>query len=227
MAMFPCRFTAFRTRGYTEFRVVWYDADRRRRQKAFADESEASRHASGVNAIITSGDIKTISLSEKDRFVYLEAVESLKGLDVPLNTAAADYALNLKRLGAVSLKEAVEFFLKHNAGIQSKTVSEVVAEFIQSKQTPKRASKKPASGRYIADLESRLGKFEEAFQCNIADIRPAQIQDFLDGLPEITGRTWFNYARVVRTLMKFAQAKKYYSSAFDPMEGIEIEYSNE
>jgi integrase len=214
-------------KGYTEFRVVWYDADRKRRQKAFADESEASRHASGVNATITSGDIKTITLSEKDRFSYLEAVEALKELNVPLNAAAADYAANVKRLGAVTLKEAVDFFLKHNAGIEPKTVAQVVSEFIESKHAPKRANKKAASGRYVADLESRLGKFEEAFQCNISDVLPEQIQDFLDGLPGITGRTWFNYARVVRTLMKFAQAKKYYSSAFDPMGGIEIEYSKE
>ena len=81
-------------KGYTEFRVVWYDADRRRRQKAFADESEARRHAVSVNATITRGDIKNITLAEKDRFAYLEAIEAIKGLNVSLNAAASDYAAN-------------------------------------------------------------------------------------------------------------------------------------
>ena len=56
-------------KGYSEFRVVWYDAERKRRQKAFVDETEPRRYAGTVNATITAGDIKTVTLTEQDRFV--------------------------------------------------------------------------------------------------------------------------------------------------------------
>jgi len=215
------------TKGYTEFRVLWYDADRKRHQKVFSTEADARQHAEGVNATITSGDIKNLVLSEKDRFAYLEAIESLRAVNVPLNTAAADYASCLQRLNGVSVKEAVDFFLKNNASLQPKTVRDVVDEFILSREAPKSVSKKPASDRYVADLTYRLGTFAKAFQCNIADVTPDQIRNFLDGLPGIGGRTWFNYARIIRTLMKYAQAKKYYSLALNPMDGIDIEYAKE
>src|SRR5262249_18423958 len=123
-------------KGYTEFRVVWYDADRKRRQKAFADEAEARKQAGSINATLMGGDIKAVNLTEQDRFVYLDAVNALIGLDTPLNDAAKAYAGAVKRLSGVPLAEAVNFYVKHNAGLESRTVSEVVQELIKSKRSP-------------------------------------------------------------------------------------------
>ncbi|MGZ8900256.1 MAG: tyrosine-type recombinase/integrase [Limisphaerales bacterium] len=44
----------------------------------------------------------------------------------------------------------------------------------------------------------------------------------MTGLGDISGRTWFNYARLIRSLFNYAQAKRYIPSGIDPMEGIEI-----
>ena len=64
-------------------------------------------------------------------------------------------------------------------------------------------------------------------QCNIADVRSDQILEFLDDLPDISGRTWFNYARLIRTLFNYAQAKRYVPPNIDPMEGIEIDFHDD
>jgi integrase len=214
-------------KGYAEFRVVWRDAQNKRCQKAFADEAEARQHAGGVGASINSGDIKTVTLSDADRHTYLDALAAITGLNTPLNRAAYDYADAVKRLGPVSLKEAVNFYLKHNAGMEVRTVTQVFNEFVTSKRTPSK-NKKRASEKHLDDIESRLGKFADAFQCKISDVTPKQISEFLTSLgDDISGRTWFNYARLIRSLFNYAKAKKYVPSNVEPMEGIDIEYNDD
>jgi integrase len=46
-------------------------------------------------------------------------------------------------------------------------------------------------------------------------------------LGDISGRTWFNYARLIRSLFNYAQAKRYIPSGIDPLEGIEIEHDDD
>lgn len=210
-------------KGYREFRVAWYPEPGKRRLKAFAQEAEARRFAGGVSSTITSGDIKGLVLTENDRLVYQNALAALYGTGTPLDQATRDYAAAVQKLGKVTLKEAVDFYVKHNAGLEKRSVEQVVQELIRTKQHPG-PNKLPASSKYLVDLESRLGRFGEAFQCNIDEITPAQILAFLNGLEGVTGRTWFNYARLIRTLFNFAKAKRYVSPQIDPMEGIDIEF---
>jgi integrase len=77
-------------------------------------------------------------------------------------------------------------------------------------------------------LESRLGKFEDAFHCHIADVHANEVEKFLDGM-NVSGRTLFNYARTLLTLFNFAKAKKYYPADRNPFEGFEdvLEYEDE
>jgi hypothetical protein len=169
------------SRGYDEFKVVWKLADGKRQFKTFADFAEAKKHANNINAAISSGDIKATVLTDKDRHTYLDALEALKGHPVPLNIAIRDYADAVKRLGAVPLKDAVSFYLKHNAGVQTRTVEQVFTEFVASKRSPANKAKKKASEKHLADIESRLGKFSDSFQCKISDVRPADVEQFLAG----------------------------------------------
>src|ERR1041385_2981280 len=78
-------------KGYTEFKVVWYDAERKRRFKTFADFGEAKKHACGVNAAIGSGDIKALMLTNEDRILYVRAKDALKDTPATLDIAAAEY----------------------------------------------------------------------------------------------------------------------------------------
>jgi hypothetical protein len=98
-----------KTRGYEEFKVVWYDADRKRRFKTFADFEDARKHAQNVNAAICSGEINTVTLTNDDRLIYLRAKNSLSEMGVPLDTAAAEYADARRELKGVALLDAVPF----------------------------------------------------------------------------------------------------------------------
>jgi integrase len=52
----------------------------------------------------------------------------------------------------------------------------------------------------------RLGKFSEAFHCNISEITADQINEFLRNLKS-KGRSRNNYRRVIGTLIRFAEIK--------------------
>ncbi|MGZ8900255.1 MAG: hypothetical protein ACXW3Z_09185 [Limisphaerales bacterium] len=145
---------------HDEFKVVWRDAERKRRFKTFGDFDDAWKFAGNVNAAINSGDIQATVLKNADRHTYLDALEALKDLPVPLNIAVRQYADSVKRLGAVSLNDAVNFYLKHNAEVESRTVKEVFTEFVGAKRSPASKAKKKASEKHLADIESRLGKFQ-------------------------------------------------------------------
>ncbi len=122
--------------------------------------------------------------------------------------------------GGQLLREAQRWICK------SGSVSKVVRELIASKRNPP-ANKKSASEKYLADMESRLGRFEDAFHCNIADIQPKQIEEFLNKPKNISGRTRFNNARMIHTPFNFAKGKRYLPQNIDPMEGIEIEFDDD
>lgn len=213
-----------RATGYPEFKLAYY-AEGKRLFKTFADYSDALAAANTVKATLAKGDTQALTLTSQDRLAYLRAVDALKGLDVPLDVAAVHYADAKRRLGQHSLKDAVTFYLRTQAGTVEKPVSEVVAEFIRQKEQGT-AGKKAASAVYVKDIRSRLGKFAEAMHCNISAAGPTELKMFLEGLGA-SGRTWFNHARLLRTLFKFAQRERCYPRGVDPFEGIEIAYDDD
>jgi integrase len=104
-------------------------------------------------------------------------------------------------------------------------VSEVVEELINSKKNPSR-NRKPASEKYVKDLRSRLDRFSEAFKCPISSISPEDVREYLDSL-KLSGRTWFNHARILLTLFEFAKAMKYFPKEMDPFDGIVVDYEDD
>src|SRR5204863_8471141 len=126
-------------------------------------------------------------------------------------------------LGKDSLLDAVRTFLKSHRVLMQKTVREVVDELIEEKES---RSKRPVSEDYLKDLRSRLGKFSASFHCELRSVGPEEMKLFMDSL-KVKGRTWFNYARVIRTLFRFAQARKYYPKDVDPFEGIDLDFEDD
>src|SRR5688572_28486460 len=99
-------------RGYDEFKVVWYDTERKRRFKTISDFEEAKKHAASVNATIANGDIKALTLSNEDRIIYLRARDAVARLGTPLDLVAHEYVEARKLLDAVPLLDAVRDYLK-------------------------------------------------------------------------------------------------------------------
>ena len=210
---------------YVEFRLVFYDPNNgnKRRFESFCDYPAAKQRANEVVARIAAGDAKTLALTANDRLIYLRAVEAMKALPgVPLDSAVQELVKAKQALGQHSLEAAVNFFLKNMAGLQTRTATEVVGELLQLREQRTKKGH-PASAKYLADLRNRLSKFASDFQCPIGSVTAINIGEWLDGL-KLKGRTRFNYARVLKTLFKFAQGRKYYPRDIDPMEGIETQF---
>jgi len=74
-------------KGYQEFKVVYYDAERKRRFKTCAEFADAKKFAENVTATIGNGEISALTLTNTDRLLYLRAVDSLRGTGFPLDSA--------------------------------------------------------------------------------------------------------------------------------------------
>lgn len=214
------------SRGYDEFKVVWYDANRKRRFKTFADFEEAKKHAANINAAIGNGEISAITLSNDDRLIYLRAKDALHGSGTSLDVAAAEFAYAVKRIGAARVREAVDYFARIHTGVNSRPVKEVVDQFLAEKEKPSQPNIRPASDRYLADITFRLNRFANAFQCDLNTVRPEQVKEFLTSL-KVGGRSYVNYARAIATLVNFAKARKWFPKDADLLDGIDTDFDDE
>lgn len=207
---------------YVEYRLAWYDTDRKRKLKSFADFHDAKTFGESVLAKIGNGEIAALTLTNEDRLIYLRACEAVRPLGLSLDTAAQDYAAAVKALDGKPLQEAVKYYLRMHVqtnGGPPKSVADVVALLVEEKR------KRKKSGRYVDDLEDRLTRFAEAFKCNITDIRHEDVDGFLDSL-KVGERTRYNFARILGTLFGFARDKKYAPKDFDPMEGVDTAFED-
>lgn len=137
---------------------------------------------------MTNDEQEALKLSPADRANYVQACGFLKPTNVPLNVAASEYADAVKKLpSGVTMRDAVNFYLKRNPTcFQKRTVTEVVEEMLQAKEKAGR------SELHLCDLESRLGRFGDAFQMNIGEVTGLMIEKYLNGM-EVCGRTKANH----------------------------------
>jgi integrase len=202
--------------SYTQYTLAYYLGNQRVKRK-FADLKEARREAELVAAKLASGENEVLRLTAADRLVYLQAQEDLRPLNRPLNIAISEYVSAAKRLPqGVNLGEAVDFFLRRNpVALPRKTVREVLDEMIDTK------TKAGRGAVHIKDLQSRLGRFAEAFQMNIGEVTGSMIERHLENL-NVAGRTKRNHFRHINSLFKFAIRRKYLpKDALDEMAAIE------
>jgi len=210
--------------AYDEFKVVYYhqtpSGDRKRRFKTCASFDDACRFAENVNAAINAGDVHTLVLTGDERLEFLNAKKAAG--DRALLLVVSEYMEAIGKLKGVPLSVAVDGYLKSHGKFQPRTVREVIAELIASKEQNKM---KPLSAEYLKDL-GRLWKFAAAFNVSISEITATEIEEYIASI-DATGRTQFNYGRLVRTLFNFAEKRNYLPKDSNPFEEIELEYLDE
>ena len=198
--------------------IVEYILLGKRRQVWRSGFSEAKAVAREACINVGNGNQTALELNDRERFSYLRATETLSVIRVPLDVAVSDYAAAVGNLPpGTTLKEAVEFFRKRNALVcENRTVRQVTNEML----IVKRAAK--LSDVHLKDLESRLGRFSDDFQVNIASLSGAMIQAWLDAM-SVRGRTKQNYLRVIGALFRFAVRRKYLpKDALDEIEAVQL-----
>jgi integrase len=202
--------------AYDQFTVVYYDGAQRKK-KRFADLEEAKREAAFVGTKLANGENEVLRLTPSDRALYVQSVDLLRPLGVPLNVATLEYVSALKGLPeGATLKEAVDFFRKRNpASLEKRSVRQVVDEMLAAKRAAK------LSQVHIKDLESRLGRFAGDFQLNIGGLSGRMLQAWLDGM-EASGRTKRNYLMQIAALFRFAVKRKYLpKDAIEEVEAVQ------
>ena len=199
--------------SYERFFVVYYDGARRKKLTLSSLE-EAKREAALHATKLANGENEVLRLTSTDRTIYVQAVQQLRPLNVPLNVAVLEYTSALKNLPeGATLKEAVDFFRRRNpATVQKRTVRQVADEMLAAKRAAN------LSTVHLKDLECRLNRFADALQMNIGGVSGTMLQTWLDAMKG-SGRTKLNYLRVIASLFRFAIKRKYLPK--DALEEIE------
>jgi hypothetical protein len=99
-------------RGKAMYQLAFYAAGRRV-QKNFADKSEAKRVANQILSGLTN-DAKAVEAMATPELESLVAARRVLAPAYALHVAVEEHAQAVTKLGRTSLREAVEFFLRHN-----------------------------------------------------------------------------------------------------------------
>lgn len=172
---------------YLEFRLATYGTDGRRHLKTFPTFEKAVEAAEKKLVALGRGLVDTTLLSGPARLDYLNARKLLPA--------------------TVGLTDAANAWLRTQEAHKSEPipVPDLVTAFIASREAGTRRGK-AASAAYRIDLRRRLGKFAEAFLCDVADVSVPAIEEWL-GSAKQRGRNRFNTLRLIRTLMRWAQKR--------------------
>ena len=167
-----------------------FDAGR----KYFESQEDAITHWHAKAREVRNHGIEALNLSHEDRVEFLYAKEKLKPL-------------------AVRITDAVEFYLKHNRGLQSRTLKQAFDEFIAAKRAAGKRS------RYVAMLGYSIGRFvERQPDVDCTAIIREQIETWLYK-SGFSPRTIRGYLIDAITFFGFCQKRGYIS--LNPCVGIE------
>ncbi len=201
-----------RTKGgstYTQYDVVDY-VDGVRKFISFADEGRARAKAHEIAARIAPVEFGVIKLTGDERTVYETAAGAARDVGVRLDICAIEYADAKRRLGPITVAEAVAFYLKQNpTTLPPMTVEQAKDLFLKAKTQDK------VSAVYLKDLDFRLGKFAEAFNVQLAAVTAGDLNEFLRGL-DCGSRSRNNYRLAITTLIRFSERAGYlHKGSFD------------
>lgn len=192
-----------------------YTEDGRRMRPSFGTLKEAKKDARAVAQRLSRGDTDNLVLRGNTRLEYSRALESLVPLSVSLDVAAADFAKATSLLnGKGTLLDAARYYAStHGADMRPIRTRELVDDLLRTREG------NHASERHLQDLRSRLGRFADAFQCDIHLIRPAQVQDFLTSL-KLSPRSVNNFRMAISNLFAHARLRNHAPKDFNPLANI-------
>lgn len=166
---------------------------------------------------LATGNASAITLKDDDKLIYSRSVAALRPLNMKLDAAVSELvqARSILEGTGVSLIEAArEFAKRHKNTIPNTAVADAVVEFIAAK----RAANK--SECYISDLEHRLNKFKDCFNCNLSGVSEIMLRGFLDGL-KLGARSHNNFLSTLVTFFRWCVKKKYLPSDWNEFASIE------
>jgi integrase len=213
------------SRGRPGYTVCWHLAGQRQRRR-FNTLGRARLFAQAQAARLSRGETNALGVPPADLAGYLRAAELARSIARPLELVAAEAVEVSKLLSdhphAPSLIEMARDWLRHHpARSEPRPVKEAVAALLDERRSAGRSSV------HLDDLELRLGRFAEAFQCPIQSVRGADVADWLRALKGKRGgplglRSRNNYLMAVRTLFHFARDRGWITDREAALEAVTL-----
>jgi integrase len=159
------------------YQLAFYTAGRRI-QKNFRDKSEAKRVAGQILRGLTLDTREVDSLVTPD-LESLVAARKVLVSGYALHVAVEEHAQAVTKLGKTSLREAVEFFLRHNrADVPRLTLAEIAERFASSRQ------QSGLSAHYISQCRKTIRDLAEIFPGKaLPDLKTSELDAWLGSLP--------------------------------------------
>jgi integrase len=163
-------------RGKAMYQLAYY-AGGRRIQKNFVDKAEAKRVARAVLGGLAedAGAVDALATPELESLV---AARKVLAPNYALHVAVEEHAQAVVKLGKTSIREAVEFFLRHNrADVPKLTLSEIAELFGISRQ------RSGLSAHYVSQCRKIVGDLAKAFPGKLLpDLKTVELDAWLGGL---------------------------------------------
>jgi integrase len=183
------------------FRVAYYVGGKRKLE-AFGNLHDAKERAREIARAIAHGRLSVLELTSADRESYIDAMERLKPLEIPLHSAIEEYVVARTHLNGEPLLSAVKQHVARRRDVIDKRVPEIVAEFLAIKE------RDGVSQRYIETLRHCLNRFAAAFQTHIGSVTARLIDEWL-AAHKLGPRSRNNIRQSIVTLFRFARARGY------------------
>jgi integrase len=163
-------------RGKAMYQLAFYAAGKRI-QKNFTDKSEAKRVANQILGGLTH-DAKEVDAMATPELESLVAARKVLSCGYALHVAVEEHAQAVAKLGNASIREAVEFFLRHNrADVPRLTLAEIAELFAASRQ------QSGLSAHYISQCRKTVSDLVKIFPGKaLPDLKTAELDAWLGGL---------------------------------------------
>ena len=202
--------------GEENYYTISYWIDSKRKRQVFDTLKKARKEAKIICKQLTAADSGAAELNRAQRASFHRAMALLEPSGAALEFAASEYASAVKRLGAVSLSQAVDFYLKrHPVHLAPKLVPAVIEEFLKLKRGDQ------LSRRYLKQLEYDLNRFMGRFRCRIGDASGADIDAWLRE-QGVGPRTRNNLRNSIQALFNFAIGRKYLPKDHDELDAVPL-----
>lgn len=206
--------------------VVSFSLLGRRKQTRCSTWADAEAAAERATESIANGQQMTLELTNEDRLVHLRAKEAVEGI-APIDVACQGFAEVMSILGGrVHPAEAARYWLSnHQVDLPRITVAKAVEEMIaQSRADGKSDSR-------LHQLETYLNRFKTDFNCDVADVQPSQVSDYIRGLRTkadddgnsrpVSERTKKNCRDIIDAFFRWCVGRGYLPKGEDMMEHVQ------
>jgi integrase len=200
-------------RGKAMYQLAYY-AGGRRVQKNFADKAEAKRVAKQILGDL-SNDAEAVGAMATPELESHIAARRVLAPNYALHVAVEEHAQAVGRLGKATLRDAVDFFLRHHrTDVPRLPLAEISEQFAQSREQT------GLSPHYVFVCRKFTHQLAEAFpgQC-LSDLTTPALDKWVGGL-KLGATTKNDMRRVLGTCGAWAEKQGYLLKGASPFPGM-------